>query len=127
MPPTMTMTAVAPATAMTVAPPPRMCLLNHNPMVRIPVIDPKRDNRRPEEEQDFHDPDRKASLQHATCLVQVVRERVIHLPTRESEWSECVIDTATVPAAAVGVCDEAQLVYACDEGAEEEEVDEGDE
>lgn len=62
----MTMTAMPPATPMAVAPPPRMRLLNHNPTVRIPVIDPKRNNRRPEEEQHFHDPDRKTSLQHAT-------------------------------------------------------------
>lgn len=123
----MTVTAVSPATSVTVAPPPRMRLLNHSPMVRIPVIDPKRNNRRPEEEQDLHDPDRKASLQHATCLVQVISERVVHLPTRESERAQCVVDAAAVPAATVGVCDEAQLVYACDEGAEEEEVDEGDE
>lgn len=123
----MTMTAVPPATSMTVAPPPRMRLLNHSPMVRIPVIDPKRNNRRPEEEQDLHDPDRKASLQHATCFVQVISERVVHLPTRESERAQCVVDAAAVPAATVGICDEAQLVYACDEGAEEEEVDEGDE
>lgn len=32
-----------------------------------------------------------------------------------------------MPVAAVGVCDEAQFVDAGDEGAEEEEVDEGDE
>ncbi len=49
------------------------------------------------------------------------------MPTRESKWAERVVDAAAVPVAAVGVCDEAELVYACDEGTEEEEVDEGDE
>lgn len=55
------------------------------------------------------------------------RERVIRLNAPLPKRTEGNPDRAAVPVGAVGVGDEAQLVDARHERAEEEEVDEGDE
>ena len=55
------------------------------------------------------------------------RQRVISVGTVLAERAKGNPDRAAVPVGAVCVCDEAQLVNAGDEGAEEEHVDEGDE
>lgn len=113
----------------TVAPAPRRrraphFLPRHRPRLTPP--DPQRPKRRPEEENNLHDPHCKARLQHRTGLVQIICERVPCLRAIEPERAQGDVFAVAVPVSAVRVCDEAQFVDAGDEGAEEEEVDEGD-
>lgn len=113
----------------TVAPAPRRrraphFLPRHRPRLTPP--DPQRPERRPEEENNLHDPHCKARLQHRTGLVQIICERVPCLRAIEPERAQGDVFAVAVPVSAVRVCDEAQFVDAGDEGAEEEEVDEGD-
>jgi hypothetical protein len=81
----------------------------------------------PSEEDNLHDAYRETSLQHRAGLVDVQLERVICLLAVLAEWAEGDPDAATGPAGAVCIGDKAELVDTCDEGAEEEHVDKGDE
>lgn len=109
------------------APPPPTTRLLRNTLIPIPTIKPNRPECRPREENHLHDPQRKASLEHPARLVQVIREVVPGLPPVSAKGAQRDIHASAVPVAAVGGCDEAELVDGCDKGAEEEEVDEGDE
>lgn len=94
----------------------------------LPEMQKHGQNRRPEEKQRLHDPNRKACLQHRTGLIQVLRQGIPCMCTVCPKRAQGDVDVrVAVPVAAVGVGDEAELVDGCDEGAEEEEVDEGDE
>ena len=107
------------------APAPHMRLL-HN-MVAVPRVQEEGQQRRPEEEQRLHDPQRKRGLQHRAGLVHLQRERVIRATTVLAERAERNPYRAAIPVRAVSIGDEAELVDGRDEGTEEEEVDEGDE
>lgn len=113
---------VTPTTAMTA--PTNSCLLNDN--FPVLAVNKQRQERSPDKEDDLHDPQRKGSLQHRAGLVDLQRQRVVHLPAVLTKGPEGHPDRAAVPVRAVGVGDEAQLVDTCDEGAEETHVDEGD-
>lgn len=81
----------------------------------------------PSEEDNLHNAYRETSLQHRAGLVDVQLERVICPLAVLAERAEGDPDAATGPVGAVCVCDKAELVDTCDEGAEEEHVDKGDE
>lgn len=112
----------------TVAPAPDGCLLGL-PDHDLPVVAVHKggEDGRPEEEDDLHDAQREARLQHGARLVEVERQGVPALDAPVAKGPEGDVDLAAVPARAVRAPDEAQLVDAGDEGAEEAQVDEGDE
>jgi hypothetical protein len=101
------------------------CLPRHRPRLSPP--DPQCPDRRPEEENHFHDSHRKARLQHRTGLVQIIRQGIPRLCAVKPERTQGDVFAIAVPVFAVGICDEAQFVDTGDEGTEEEEVNEGDE
>ena len=111
-------------TAAMAAPTNSRLLNNHFPVL---AVNKQRQERSPDKEDDLHDPQRKGSLQHRAGLVDLQRQRVVHLPAVLAKGAEGHPNRAAVPVRAVGIGDEAQLVDAGDEGAEEAHVDEGDE
>lgn len=100
-------------------------LLNNN--LTVLAVDEQCQEGGPGKEDYFHDSQRKASLQHCAGLVDVQRQRVVHLRAVLAEGTEGDPDGTAIPVCAVGVCDEAQLVDSCDESAEEAHIKEGDE
>jgi hypothetical protein len=54
------------------SPPDCRRLLDNNWTITVTPIKPERNDRRPEEEEHLHNPNRKAGLQHPTRLVQVI-------------------------------------------------------
>lgn len=82
----------------------------------------------PAEKDDLHNTHGEASLQHSAGLVQLVF-RAIYASAVFAKGAQRDPDRvgAAFPVSAVGIGDEAQLVYGCDEGAEEKHVHERDE
>lgn len=116
--------AMAPSAAVT-PPPHRRCLLDdHFP---IPSVDKERQDSRPEEEQRLHNPQRKASLQHRAGLVDLQVQMVLVFVANVPEGAKRHPHRAAIPMRAIGARDEAELVDSCDESADEEQVDEGNE
>ncbi len=108
-----------------VAPPPATrILLRHDRLVPIPV-EKQQNHTRDEEEYTIHDPERETRLQHCAILVHIPREgRVRGYAVRASADVESAV---AGDVAAVGAGYTPELVDAGDEGADEAEVDEGDE
>lgn len=61
------------------AAPTNSSLLDNN--LTVLAVNKQRQERRPNEEDHFHDSKRKGSLQHGTGLVDLERQRVVHLST----------------------------------------------
>jgi hypothetical protein len=91
------------------------------------MMQEKRQQRSPKEENNLHNTNRKGSLKHGTRLIHIQRKRVIRSFTKRPKRTQGNPDRASMPAGAVCVRDEAKLVDTCDESAEEAQVDEGDE
>lgn len=91
------------------------------------AVHEEREDGGPEEEDGLHDAEREARLEHGARLVEVKRQRVAGAHAIVAKGPQRDVDGAAVPARAVLVGDEAQLVDGGDEGAEEADVDEGDE
>lgn len=115
---------VTPATGM--APATNMSLLN-NHLARTSVNE-KRPESSPAEEDNLHNTHGETSLQHSTCLVKFVF-RTIDASAVLAEGAQGNPDRvgAALPVSAVGLGDEAELVNGSNEGAEEEQIYEGDE
>lgn len=91
-----------------------------------PAVQEQREQRRPEEEDRLHDAHGECGLQHRAGLIDV-QGVVVDVLAILAERPEGYPHRAAVPVGAVGIGDEAQLVDAGNEGAEEEEVHKGDE
>lgn len=100
-------------------------LLNND--LTVLAMQEKRQKSSPDKENTLHNPQRERSLQHRAGLIDMQRERVIRVNAPFAKRTEGSPDRAAVPVGAVGVGDEAQLVNARHERAEEEEIDERDE
>ena len=103
---------------------PNSSILDNSRLMR--VMQEQRKQRSPEEEYRLHDTDRKRGLQHSASFVDVQRKRIICALTIGPEWTQGDPDGAAMPAGTVCVGNKAELVYGCNEGAEEEQVDECD-
>ena len=81
-----------------------------------------------EEEDDVHDGKGEARLEHGAVLARVICQIVAGLLADVAKGSQVEPDAVIGGEVAAGdVCDAAQLVNSCYEGADEEEVHEGDE
>ncbi len=101
----------------------------HDPLLPlIPVLphEPQQ-HHRIEKENNIHDPKRKARLQHRTRPIDIERKLRIGLPPKIPERSQTQVKRPRREIRAAGIGDAAQLDDARDEGADEAEVDEGDE
>jgi len=78
-----------------------------------------------EEEDDIHDAERKASLQHAALFIGSEMQAVDRRITKDAEVD--LVRLSGHHAGAVLVCDAAQFVDTCDQCADKAQVDEGDE
>lgn len=85
------------------------------------------ENGRPEEEERVHDPEGEGSLQQGAGLVDVHAEVIPIFAADVPEGPQGEVEGPGAEIGAVGRCDVAELVDAGDEGADEAEVDEGDE
>ena len=74
--------------------------------------------------QNVHDAERKARLEHGALLVDVKIEPV---PRHSDDAEIGAVGAVGAPVGAVGLCDAAQTPDGADEGADEEQVDKGDE
>jgi hypothetical protein len=80
------------------------------------------------EENDVHDPQRKACFQHRARLVHMERERIIDAASHISKWPQIQVDTIVRVAevCAVRISDSSQLVHTGNQCANEAEIDECD-
>jgi hypothetical protein len=101
-------------------------LLPYDDIALMPVHEQRQDER-DEEEDRVHDSKRPRRLEHRTVLVDVYRPSRTAADSKVAERSECDVDGRRGEVRAGGVADAAELVVCCDEGADEAEVDEGDE
>ena len=102
-------------------------LFPHDDFVSVMPVQEHRQDRRDEEEDGVHDAKRPRCLEHRTVLVDVGRPRRIAANAEIAKWAEADVDGRGGEVCAVGLADAAQLVVSGDEGADEAEVDEGDE
>lgn len=109
-----------------VTPTTNMGLLN-NDLARTSV-DEKRPESSPAEEDNLHNSHGETSLQHGASLVKLVF-RTIDSSTVLAKGAQGNPDRvgAALPVSTVGLGDETELVNSSDEGAEEEQIHEGDE
>lgn len=107
-----------------VAAPTNSSLLNNN--LTVLAVNEQRKERSPNKEDHLHDSKRKGSLQHGAGLVNLKRQRVVHLPAILAKGTQGDPDRTAIPVRAIGVCDEAQLVDARNECTEKAHVKEGD-
>lgn len=61
--------------------------LLHNDLAVL-AVDKQRKERSPDEEDHFHNSERKGGLQHRTSLVDLQRQRVVHLPAILAEGAQ---------------------------------------
>ena len=101
-----------------------MRLLDNDPIPLVPAPHKQRQQARDGEEDAVHDPERKGGLQHRARLVCGEVEPV---HGHGAQGAGDGVGGVVGDVGAVCVGDEAELVDAADEGADEEEVDEGDE
>ena len=87
----------------------------------------QRQDERDEEEHRVHNPKRPRRLQHRAVLVDIDRPWRIAADAKIAERPESDVDGRELEACAVGLADAAELVVGGNEGADEAEVDEGDE
>ena len=117
-------TRVSPSTRMATS---THSLLNNDAFPMIPRMQEQREESSPDKEDRLHNTHRKARLQHRASLVNVQFKRVACLLAVLAERAKRNPDAVAGPVSAVCICDEAQLVDAGDECAEEKHVDERDE
>lgn len=110
------------STTTTMAPPAHLDII-----IAMTAMQHHRNNSRPHEEDNLHNAERKARLQHRAGLIEVESERVIRASAPFAKRTQGDDDRPAIPAAAVGIGDETQLVDSRDESAQEAQVDEGDE
>lgn len=96
-------------------------------VVLLMVGDEVCEHGRPEERDDVHDTESKRGFQHGAHLVWVAGERVALLLAIVSKRAQAEEELAAREVAAVLLGDVTEQIDACDQGAEEAEVDEGDE
>lgn len=120
------MAMMTPMTASTTMTPPSHSLLN-NDLPLILLMNKQGQESRPSKEENLHNAQREGRLEHSAGLIHLQRERVTRALAILAERAERDPDHAGVPVGAVSVGDEAELVDGGDEGADEAEVDEGDE
>lgn len=105
--------------------PPPISLLNHHLLLfPLPTHEQQQEARNSKEDA-VHDPERKARLQHRAILIRVQAEWRISADAIVVDGEREV--AVVFESGAVGSGDVAQFVDAGDEGANEAEVDEGDE
>lgn len=71
------------------------------------MMQEKRQQRSPKEENNLHNTNRKRSLKHGTRLIHIQRKRVIRSFTIRPERAQGNPDGASMPAGAICVSDEA--------------------
>lgn len=98
--------------------------LVHNPFILVIAMQ-NGQHRRHKKEDAVHDPQRKTGLEHGARLVD---GNVDAVEARAPKDAEGLVNAAArFDAGAVGLCDPAEVVDACDQGANEAQVDEADE
>jgi hypothetical protein len=82
-----------------------------------------------EEEDDVHDSQRKAGLEHGASLVQMERKRIPQLPANRAKGAQAQVDVVRggVKVRAIGTRNASQLVHPSNQCAHEAEIDEGNE
>jgi hypothetical protein len=80
----------------------------------------------PEEEEDIHDAEGKASLEHRASLVDVQSEWNVRLNSKAPKHTKATVEEEgrVSEVRAISVCDSAEVPDACNECADEEQVDE---
>ena len=115
--------------AMAPAPPVPMArvmrLLDHDPIPLVPAPDQQRQQTGDEEEDAVHDAEGEAGLEHGARLGRADVQAVDGRAAQRAEGDG--VRRAGGHVRAVGVRDEAQLVHAGDQGADEAQVHEGHE
>lgn len=76
-----------------------------------------------EEEDDVHDGESKAGLEHGTCLVDVKRPFATALTAVIAKGAQAKVDASAAEVSAVLVCDGAQLIDSGYQGAYECKID----
>ena len=115
---------VTPAATVAAPAPPDLGLLDDGGLM---AVHEESERRSPEEEDAIHDPEGERGLEQSAGLVDIDVDVVPVVPPDVPEGAEGEVERAAAEAGAVRVRDPAELVDACDEGADEAEVDEGDE
>ena len=78
-----------------------------------------------DKEDNVHDAEGEAGLEHGACLIHRERERVV---AADSARRHCDVKIARVgEVGAVGFGNVSQFVHACNQGAHKADIDEGDE
>ncbi|EEP77664.1 conserved hypothetical protein [Uncinocarpus reesii 1704] len=116
--------------AMTLAPPTRMAMATRSLLIMMTALMLPQEIRkhcRKKERYRIQNPKRKRGLEHRADLLRVAAERVIRPATPNAKGAQAQEEAAAAEVVAVFVDDAAEEIDAGDEGAEETEVDEGDE
>jgi hypothetical protein len=106
------------------AAPPHHRLLHHGLLAAVVIEDEQRPDGRKEEEHHLHNAHRKRRLEHGARLVEIQACARVHNRAKRAQRDR---RAGRIPAGAVGAGNEAQLVHAGDQRAEEAEIQERDE
>ena len=105
--------------------PPPISLLDHHVLLLLLPLHKHQPKRRNRKQDNVHNPKRKGRLEHRTLLVQIEVEPIIaaHAVRAQRDGEGAAIGEIR----AAGVADATEVVDARNQGADEADVDEGDE